>query len=108
MTKILGFGEKCPPKVVLLRVFVIQTGYPRVARSCFIKKNDGEVFNLNMIDMDLKRISSVAPIPNISGDKTNYESLRLVPHPYSWTPSAGVCNLCPPINVIADEDKKME
>jgi len=77
-------------------------------QGCFIKKNDGEVFNLNMIDMDLKRIYSVAPIPNISGDKTNYESLRLVPHPYSWTPSAGVCNLCPPINVIADEDKKID
>ena len=30
--------EKCHPEVVLLRIFVIQTSYPRVARSCFIKK----------------------------------------------------------------------
>ena len=55
-----------------------------------------------MIDLDLERISSVAPIPNFSGDKFNYESLRLVPHPYSWIPSAGVCNLCSPINLAFD------
>ena len=59
---------------------------------------------LNVIDLDLERISSVAPIPHISGDKLNYESLRLVPHPYSWTSSAGVCNLCPPINVFFDDN----
>ena len=58
-----------------------------------------------MIDLDLERISSVAPIPHISGDKLNYESLRLVPHPYSWEASAGVCNLCPPINVFFDDNQ---
>ena len=62
-------------------------------QGCFLKKFNGEILNLRIIDLDLERISSVAPIPSISGDKKNYESLRLVPQPYSWTPSAGVCNL---------------
>ena len=68
-------------------------------QGCFLKKDNGDLINLEMIDLDLERISSVAPIPNFSGDKLNYESFRLVPHPYSWNPSAGVCNLCSPINV---------
>ena len=46
----------------------------------------------------------MAPIPHILVDKINYESLRLVPHPYSWTASAGVCNLCPPVNVFFDDN----
>ena len=71
-------------------------------QGCFLKTENEEILNLNVIDLDLERISSVAPIPHISGDKLNYESLRLVPHPYSWTASAGVCNLCPPVNVFFD------
>ena len=74
-------------------------------QGCFLKKFNGEILNLRIIDLDLERISSVAPIPSISGDKKNYESLRLVPHPYSWTPSAGVCNLCLPINVMFDKSE---
>ena len=72
-------------------------------QGCFLKKNNGDLVNLTMIDLDLERISSVAPVPNFSGDKLNYESFRLVPHPHSWTPSAGVCNLCSPINVAFDD-----
>ena len=72
-------------------------------QGCFLKKNNGDLVNLTMIDLDLERISSVAPVPNFSGDKLNYESFRLVPHPYSWTPSVGVCNLCSPINVAFDD-----
>jgi hexosaminidase len=68
-------------------------------QGCFLKKDNGDLINLEMIDLDLERISSVVPIPKFSGDKLNYESFRLVPHPYSWNPSAGVCNLCSPINV---------
>ena len=71
-------------------------------QGCFLKKDNGDLINLEMIDLDLERISSVAPIPNFSGDKLNYESFRLVPHPYSWIPSAGVCNLCSPINIAFD------
>ena len=71
-------------------------------QGCFLKKDNGDLVNLKMIDLDLERISSVAPIPNFSGDKFNYESFRLVPHPYSWIPSAGVCNLCSPINIAFD------
>ena len=73
-------------------------------QGCFLKTENEEIFNLNVIDLDLERISSVAPIPHISGDKLNYESLRLVPHPYSWNASAGVCNLCPPVNVFFDDN----
>ena len=73
-------------------------------QGCFLKTENEEILNLNVIDLDLERISSVAPIPHISGDKLNYESLRLVPHPYSWTASAGVCNLCPPVNVFFDDN----
>ena len=74
-------------------------------QGCFIKLKNKDIFNIKVIDLDLERISSVAPIPNISGDKLNYESLRLVPHPYSWAASAGVCNLCPPINVFFDDNQ---
>ena len=73
-------------------------------QGCFIKTDNARIFNLNVIDLDLERISSVAPIPHILGDKINYESLRLVPHPHSWTSSAGVCNLCQPINVYFDDN----
>ena len=73
-------------------------------QGCFLKIENERILNLNVIDLDLERISSVAPIPHIPGDKLNYESLRLVPHPYSWTSSAGVCNLCPPINVFFDDN----
>ena len=59
-------------------------------QGCFIKTDNEKILNLNVIDLDLERISSVAPIPHISGDKLNYESLRLVPHPNSWTSNAGV------------------
>ncbi|MDC1026538.1 family 20 glycosylhydrolase [Candidatus Thioglobus sp.] len=69
----------------------------------FLKNNNGEVVNLEMIDLDLKRISSVVPTPNYSSDKLNHESLRLVPHPYSWEASAGVCNLCDPINILFND-----
>ena len=69
----------------------------------FLKNNNGEVVNLEMIDLDLKRISSVAPTPNYSSDNLNHESLRLVPHPYSWEASAGVCNLCAPINILFND-----
>ena len=72
-------------------------------QGCFLKKGNGSIIDLKMIDLDLERISSVAPIPHFLGDKLNYESLRLVPHPYSWDPSAGVCNLCVPINIVFDD-----
>jgi len=74
-------------------------------QGCFLKTENEGILTLNVIDLDLERISSVAPIPNISGDKLNYESLRLVPHPYSWNSSAGVCNLCPPINIFFDDNQ---
>ena len=69
----------------------------------YLKQKNGDILDIEMIDLDLKRISSVAPIPNFSGDKLNYEAFRLVPHPYSWDPSAGVCNLCTPIDVVFDD-----
>ena len=74
-------------------------------QGCFLKKENEGIFSLQVIDLDLERISSVVPIPHISEDKLNYESLRLVPHPYSWNSSAGVCNLCPPINVFFDDNQ---
>ena len=40
---------------------------------------------------------------NYSSDNLNHESLRLVPHPYSWEASAGVCNLCAPINILFND-----
>jgi len=73
-------------------------------QGCFLKIDNEDIFSIEVIDLDLERISSVAPIPHISGDKLNYESLRLVPHPYSWTSSAGVCNLSPPINVFFEDN----
>ena len=33
-------------------------------QGCFLKKDNGDLVNLKMIDLDLERISSVAPIPN--------------------------------------------
>ena len=69
----------------------------------FLKVQNGNTIYLDMTDIDYERVSSVASILQVSGDKFNYESLRLVPHPYSWDPSAGVCNLCSPIDVVFDD-----
>ncbi len=74
-------------------------------QGAFLKNNIDEIIDLEMIDLDLKRISSVASIPNFTGNKLNHESLRLVPHPYSWKSSAGVCNLCVPINVVFNDSE---
>ena len=71
----------------------------------FLKQNNGDIIYLEMIDLELKRNSSVAPISYFLEDKSNYEPFRLVPHPFSWTPSAGVCNLSTPINVVFDDSE---
>ena len=74
-------------------------------QGCFLKTHNGDTISLKVIDLDLKRISSVAPTPHIPEHKINYKSLRLVPHPYSWSPSAGVCNLSAPINVFFEDNQ---
>jgi len=74
-------------------------------QGCFLKTHNGDTISLKVIDLDLERISSVAPTPHITEHKINYESLRLVPHPYSWSPSAGVCNLSAPINVFFEDNQ---
>ena len=60
-----------------------------------------------MTDIDFDRISSVASILQVSGDNLPSESLRLVPHPHLWSPSAGVCNLSKPINVFLEDSEMM-
>jgi len=79
--------------------------YRWAPQGCFLKTHNGDTISLKVIDLDLKRISSVAPTPNIPEHKINYKSLRLVPHPYSWSPSAGVCNLSAPINVFFEDNQ---
>ena len=79
--------------------------YRWAPQGCFLKTHNGDTISLKVIDLDLERISSVAPTPNIPEHKINYKSLRLVPHPYSWSPSAGVCNLSAPINVFFEDNQ---
>ena len=79
--------------------------YRWAPQGCFLKTHNGDTISLKVIDLDLKRISSVAPTPHIPEHKINYESLRLVPHPYSWSPSAGVCNLSATINVFFEDSQ---
>ena len=79
--------------------------YRWAPQGCFLKTHNGDTISLKVIDLDLKRISSVAPTPHIPEHKIKYESLRLVPHPYSSSPSAGVCNLSAPINVFFEDNQ---
>jgi len=69
----------------------------------FLKLKDGKTINIKMIDLEFEKISSVASAPYFSVDKSTSKSLRLVPHPHLWTPSAGVCNLSRPINVFFED-----
>ena len=72
-------------------------------QGAFLKLNNGKTINLKMIDLEFEKISSVASAPYFSVEKTTSKSLRLVPHPHLWTPSAGVCNLGRPINVFFEK-----
>ncbi|MDE0949101.1 MAG: family 20 glycosylhydrolase [Candidatus Thioglobus sp.] len=71
----------------------------------FLKLQNGNTINIDMTDLDLQRISSVASTLQVLGNNIPSESLRLVPQPYIWKPSAGVCNLSESLNVVLDESE---
>ncbi len=71
----------------------------------FLKLQNGNTINIDMTDLDLQRISCVASTLQVLGNNIPSESLRLVPQPYIWRPSAGVCNLSELLNVVLDESE---
>ena len=72
----------------------------------FLKLQNGNTINLSMTDIELQHISSVAPTLKVMGDHIiPSESLRLVPQPYLWNPSAGVCNSSGFLNVVLDQSE---
>ena len=71
----------------------------------FLKLQNGNTINIDMTDLDLQRISSVASTLQVLGNNIPSASLRLVPQPYIWKPSAGVCNLSESLNVVLDESE---
>ncbi len=67
----------------------------------FLKLHDGAIISVYVDDLNFQTLSHVVPIAKNLSDK----SLRLVPHPCEWTPSAGVCNLSQPLNLLFDDSE---
>jgi hexosaminidase len=64
----------------------------------FLKLHDGTIIPVYVDDLNFQTLSPKVPIVKNLSDK----SLRLVPHPNEWVPSAGVCNLSQPLNLSFD------
>ncbi len=64
----------------------------------FLKLHDGTIISVHVDDVNFQTLSPNVPIVKNLSDK----SLRLVPHPNEWVPSAGVCNLSQPLNLSFD------
>ncbi len=71
----------------------------------FLKLHDGSIISVYVNDLNFQTLSSKAPIAKNIFDKSFDISLRLVPHPCEWIPSAGVCNLSQPLNLLFDDSE---
>ena len=67
----------------------------------FLKLHDGTIIPVYVDDLNFQTLSPKVPIVKNLSDK----SLRLVPHPNEWVPSAGVCNLSQPLNLSFDDSE---
>ena len=67
----------------------------------FLKLHDGTIISVHVDDVNFQTLSPNVPIVKNLSDK----SLRLVPHPNEWVPSAGVCNLSQPLNLSFDDSE---
>ena len=67
----------------------------------FLKLHDGAIISVYVDDLNFQTLSHVVPIVKNLSDK----SLRLVPHPSEWVPSAGVCNLSQPLSLSFDDSE---
>ena len=67
----------------------------------FLKLHDGTIIPVYVDDLNFQTLSPNVPIVKNLSDK----SLRLVPHPNEWVPSAGVCNLSQPLNLSFDDSE---
>jgi len=71
----------------------------------FVKLLDGTIISVYVDDLDLQTFSSSEPIAQNSSNKSIEKSLRLVPHPREWIPSAGVCNLTQPLDLSLNDSE---
>ena len=71
----------------------------------FLKLHDGSIISVYVNDLNFQTLSSKVPIAKNIFDKSFDISLRLVPHPCEWIPSAGVCNLSQPLNLLFDDSE---
>ena len=72
-------------------------------QGAFVKLLDGSYISVDVDDLDFQTFSSLDPIAKNPSKKLLDQSLRLVPHPSEWMPSAGVCNLSQPLNLSFDD-----
>ena len=71
----------------------------------FLKLHDGSIISVYVNDLNFQTLSPKAQIAKNIFDKSFDISLRLVPHPCEWIPSAGVCNLSQPLNLLFDDSE---
>ena len=71
----------------------------------FVKLLDGTIISVYVDDLHLQTFSSSEPIAQNSSNKSIEKSLRLVPHPREWIPSAGVCNLTQPLDLSLNDSE---
>ena len=71
----------------------------------FLKLHDGSIISVYVNDLNFQTLSPKAPIAMNIFDKSFDKYLRLVPHPCEWIPSAGVCNLSQPLNLLFDDSE---
>ena len=74
-------------------------------QGAFVKLLDGTFISAYVDDLDFQTFSSLDPITKNLSNKSFDQSLRLVPHPSEWMPSAGVCNLSQPLNLSFDDSE---
>ena len=74
-------------------------------QGAFVKLLDGTFISVYVDDLDSQTFSSLEPIAKNSSNKSFDKSLRLVPHPSEWIPSAGVCNLSQPLDLSFDDSE---
>ena len=74
-------------------------------QGAFVKLLDGTFISVYVDDLDFQAFSSLDPIAKSSSNKLLDQSLRLVPHPSEWMPSAGVCNLTQPLDLSLDDSE---
>ncbi len=74
-------------------------------QGAFVKLLDGTFISVYVDDLDFQTFSTLEPISKNSSNKLFDKSLRLVPHPSEWIPSAGVCNLSQPLDLSFDDSE---